>query len=215
MRSLVLLLVGALTLAAQPAASIEEAVKLLAEITGLPPLKKVDHGTITREGVRAFLEERIAEEVKPEEIRIEELVLKRFGLIPEDFDLKSATVNLITEQAAAFYDYRRKKLFLLEEENQGGLAQNTVLVHELAHALADQHFDLGRYIKRGRTDDESTARMAVMEGQATWLMMEAMGHKMGQSLRKLPQLVDMMATGVSSVMMEQYPELAKAPLYLR
>ena len=41
---------------------------------------------------------------------------------------------------------------------------------ELAHALADQHHNLGKYMREGSPDDDaSTARQAVMEGQATWL----------------------------------------------
>ena len=97
-------------------ADIDEAVAQLAKITGLAPLKKVQSATITREGVRKFLEEKLKEEVKPEEIQKEELAMKRFGLLPEKFDLKSATVDLITEQAAAFYDFRTKKLYILEGE---------------------------------------------------------------------------------------------------
>ena len=201
--------------AQQRTKEIDNAIQTLAEITGLEPLKKVDHSTITREGVRKFLEERIREEIKPEEIRLEEIVLKRFGLVPEEFDLRATTVNLITEQAAAFYDYRRKKLFVLEGDNPGGMSAETVLIHELAHALADQHFNLGKYIRAGRSDDGSTARMAVMEGQATWLMMEAMARRMGHSILDMPEMTGMITSGVSAAMAEQYPELAKAPLYLR
>ena len=67
----------------------------LSKITGLAPLKKVQSATITREGVRKFLEEKLKDEVKPEEIQQEELAMKRFGLLPEKFDLKAATVDLI------------------------------------------------------------------------------------------------------------------------
>ena len=30
-----------------------------------------------------------------------------FGFIPQDFDLAKETVDLVSEQAAAFYDYRK------------------------------------------------------------------------------------------------------------
>jgi hypothetical protein len=33
--------------------------------------------------------------------------------VPAEFDLKKTTIDLLTEQAAAFYDYRKKKLFVL------------------------------------------------------------------------------------------------------
>ncbi|MBC7925325.1 MAG: hypothetical protein H7039_06670 [Bryobacteraceae bacterium] len=206
------------------AGEIDEAIAQLSKITGLEPLKKVQADTITRAGVRKFLEEKIREEIKPEEIRIEELALKRFGLLPAEFDLKSATVDLITEQAAAFYDFRTKKLYLLDGdevklpgtgEEFGKAAQKMIVVHELAHALADQHFDLGKYIRRSRSGDSSTARMAVTEGQATWLMMESMLSGVGQSMKSMPGMIDTIGNTAADAMAGQYPVLASAPLYLR
>jgi hypothetical protein len=116
----------------------------------------VQYDTIDKTHLKQFLEDRIREEVKPEEIRSEELALKKFGFVPQDFDLKKTTVDLMTEQAAAFYDYRKKKLFLLDDSATP--EQNTVLAHELAHALADQHFHLERYLRHGKSDDSSLAR---------------------------------------------------------
>ena len=77
----------------------------------------------------------------------------------------------MSEQAAAFYDFRKKKLFMIDAGED--LLQHSALVHELAHALADQHFHLEKFIDHGsKNDDTSLARLAVMEGQATWLMSE-------------------------------------------
>ena len=198
---------------------LEAAIASLSDITGLQRLKKVQYDTISREGLKAFIEERIKEEIKPEDIRIDELALKRFGFVPQEFDLKGTTVSLLTEQAAAFYDYRKKKLFLLSGDALAdtiqGEAAKTVVVHELAHALADQHFDLGKYIKTGRTDDASTARTAVMEGQATWLMLESMAQKAGMTIADKPQMLDLMSAGASDAMASQFPVLATAPLYIR
>ena len=112
--------------------------------------------------------------MKPEELRAEEITLKKIGFVPADFNLEQSTVDLLTEQAAAFYDYHKKKLFLTDWASSSSM-QDAALVHELAHALADQHFHLERFIKKGgASDDSALARMAVMEGQATWLMTEAL-----------------------------------------
>jgi hypothetical protein len=217
---------------AQPAAApprpevfdgVDVAVEELSRITGLEPLKKVATGIMDRAGLKQFLEERIREEVKPEEIRVEELALKRFGLVPADFDLKRTTIDLLTEQAAAFYDFHKKKLFVLQEDavkvpvaaGMAKEAQAMIVVHELAHALADQHFNLEKFIKRGRSDDASTARMAVMEGQATWLMMEVMAQRSGQSLTRSPVMVELMGAASRETMLSQYPVLSKAPLYIQ
>jgi hypothetical protein len=215
----ILALVSAAAFAQTPApappsafAGIDEAVSQLSKMTGLKPLKKVQYDTITKAQFKQYLEETIKDQIKPEELRAQELALKKMGLVPMSFDLMANTVDLLTEQAAAFYDYRRKKLFLMEGGDQS--SQPVLVVHELAHALADQHFDLGKFIKRGKSDDASMARMAVMEGQATWLMMESAAQKMGVSLKSMPGMAESMS-GATEQLTSQYPVLAGAPLYIR
>src|SRR5690348_14544928 len=125
-------------------AQIDSIVRTLSGITGLAEDHPVPYGRMTKRQLRQFLNNRIKKTVKPEEIRADETSLKMFGLVPQDFDLKKSTIDLLTEQAAAFYDYDEKKLFLLE-----GAPLNdevTTLSHELSHALADQHFDLGKFM---------------------------------------------------------------------
>src|SRR4051812_24084522 len=192
---------------------IDDSLARLAKITGLKQVRKVQFDTIDKPRLKVFLEEQIKQEVKPSEIRAEELALKKLGLVPQSFDLAKNTVDLMTEQAAAFYDYRKKKLFLMDAANGGG-DQDTVLAHELAHALADQHFNLDKYLHRGKTDDSSLARMAVMEGQATWLMYEVQAQKTGQSLTTSPSIVESMSQS-SDGGNSQFPVLSKAPLYMR
>ncbi|HUS08712.1 MAG TPA: hypothetical protein VMZ52_20575 [Bryobacteraceae bacterium] len=191
---------------------IEATVAKLSQITGLKPLRHVKYDTIDKQHLKQFLEDRMREEIKPEELRAEELALKKFGFVPQEFDLKKTTVDLITEQAAAFYDYRKKRLFLLDDSATP--EQQTVLAHELAHALADQHFHLERYLKRGKSDDSSLARMAVMEGQATWLMYQMLAQKLGQSLLTSPAIADSMSR-LSDNSAAQYPVMGNAPLYMR
>ena len=192
----------------------EAILRSLSDITGLAMLKPVAQITMPREKLKSYFDERISEVVKPEEIRIEELALKKLGFAPPEFDLRKTTVDLMTEQAAAFYDYRKKQMVLLEGGSAGMMA-DLALVHELAHALADQHFQLEKFIKKGGTsDDGSLARMAVMEGQATWLMSEYMAKKMGQSLLQSDAVVNMMSNMAGSGG-AGFPVLDSVPLYMR
>jgi hypothetical protein len=185
----------------------------LTVISGMPLKHEVPCDYITKDKINEFLKKRIKEVAKPEELRAEELTLKKFGLVPPEFDLAKSTVELLTEQAAAFYDYEKKKLFITESTPSE--TQEPVLAHELSHALADQNFNLGKFIKRGKqSDDGSSARLAVMEGQATWLMSEYLARKMGQSLKSSPALVEMMS-GLSESAAGQFPVFDSAPLYLR
>ena len=115
-RLLTTLLVSALLPAAGQAPLFSEIGAMeqsLAQITGLRFMRDVPYAVIDKNQLRIFLELRMKEAVKPAELRAEELTLKMLGLIPQDFDLRQSTVDLLTEQAAAFYDYNKKKLFVL------------------------------------------------------------------------------------------------------
>jgi hypothetical protein len=211
MRIRLLLLWAALSAAAQEHA---EFLKKLSEVTGFSMIRPVDQKAMRREELKAYFEERIKEVVKPEEIRIEELTLKKFGFVPDDFDLKQSTIDLMAEQAAAFYDYRKKRMVLLDAPDGGAMAEMT-LVHELAHALADQHYNLEKFLKKGNSsDDAALARTAVMEGQASYLMSELMARKLGQSLADSPMMVGMMSR-MASAGGSGFPVFEKAPLYMR
>jgi hypothetical protein len=213
----VLLLASAALSAPQPPArtlcgQVPTIAAELTQISGLQLRHPVPCDFITKEKVNQFLKQRVKEESTPEEIRAEELTLKKFGFVPQDFDLAASTIDLLTEQAAAFYDYNKKKLFITESSTKE--PQEPVLAHELSHAIADQNFNLAKYVKAGRrSDDGSTARLAVMEGQATWLMSEYLARKNSQSLRTSPELVALMSG--ESTDNSQFPVYDKSPLYLR
>jgi hypothetical protein len=184
----------------------------LAQISGLKLHHPVPCDFISKEKVNEFLRKRVKDVSTPEELRAEELTLKKFGLVPPDFKLADTTVDLLTEQAAAFYDYDKKKLFITDTTSSEN--QEPVLAHELSHAIADQNFNLARYIRQGRkSDDGATARLAVMEGQATWLMSEYLARRLGQSLRNSPALAKMMSRVTEGA--GQFPVFDQAPLYLR
>jgi len=186
----------------------------LSDITGLSFHRDVPYGVLSKEQLRRFLEERIKKTLKPDDLRAEELTLKMLGMVPPEFDLKQNTVDLLTEQAAAFYDYNKKKLFILEGASSS-VEDRTALVHELAHALADQNFHLDKYIREGaRSDDESTARLAVMEGQATWLMAAYLAKQSGGPAEVSDSVLKLMSDSIQSSARE-YPVFSKAPLYIR
>jgi hypothetical protein len=186
----------------------------LSDITGWKIRRKVPADFISKEKLNQYIQQRIRDVVKPEEIRVESLALKMFGFLPEDYDLKQAVVDLMTEQAAAFYDYDRKRLFVTESDSSF-LEKRAALVHELAHALADQSFPLGKFLRKGaKNDDAATAREAVIEGQAMWLMWAYVA-KLGGGEAKVSETILDSMKGSASSLGSQYPVFQKAPLYLR
>lgn len=216
-----------LTLAASPVLPQQGAVQkelaaiesALTDITGLKFHKDVPYAVIDKAQLHSFLEERMKDAVKPEEIHAEETTLKMFGFLPPDYDLKKATIELLTEQAAAFYDYHKKKLFILTtDESTSDLhteAEKMALSHELSHALADQQFHLEKYIREGaHSDDGSAARLAVMEGQASWLMAAYLSKESTGQAAIPPGVLELMSHAMEGGA-SQYPVFSKAPLYLR
>ncbi len=217
LKSAVFLLTLVPAFAADPAlpgrAEIDATMQELSNITGFPVRHPVIFESITRDKVNQFLQDRIKEVVKPEELQAEERTLKKFGFVPADFDLKKTTIDLLTEQAAAFYDFHRKKLFIADWV--AAEMRNVALVHELAHALADQNYSLEKFTQKGQKDSEkSLARQSVVEGQASWLMSEVMARRMGRTLNN-QQLAREVLTSASEPGGGQYPVFDNAPLYLR
>jgi hypothetical protein len=194
-------------------AQIDSIVKSLSGITGLSEKHTVPYGRMSKPELRHFLTKRIKKTLKPDEIHADELALKMFGLVPADFDLRKSTVDLLTEQAAAFYDYDKKKLFLLQGSSFS--SETTALAHELSHALADQHFNLQKFMQdTPSNDDENLARTAVVEGQASWLMIAYALKQAGQP----PMPTAAMLAGVansSEGSMTDYPVLKDSPLYIQ
>ena len=223
MKALVLAIVLVAAAAAQSGVDASQASEIFSEIdgilqelhdiTGFKIKHRVPAEIITRDKVKEFLEKRIKEASSPEEIRVEELTLKKFGFVPPDFDLAKNTVDLLTEQAAAFYDFHRKRMFITDWTPSD--TRQPALVHELGHALADQNVNLEKFIKQGqKSDDGSLARLAVMEGQASWLMAEYLARKAGQSLSASPILLETMAHTIEAGASE-FPVFQSEPLYLR
>jgi hypothetical protein len=192
---------------------INAIVQSLSDISGLSEEHPVPYGRMSKHHLRQFLTKRIRKTIKPQEIHADEITLKLFGLVPQDFDLMRSTIDLLTEQAAAFYDYDEKKLFLLDGSPLD--AETTTLAHELSHALADQHFDLERFMEQAPSDDdENLAHTAVVEGQASWLMiaygLKEAGKPSNPTREMLKALGD---SGEEST--ADYPVLKSSPLYIR
>ena len=205
----------ALAISAAPAQSlfqqVDGLVKTLSEITGWKVRRKVPSEMLSKEAFRHYVESRMKDSSNKEEIRTEEITLKMFGFVPPDFNLASETVDLVSEQAAAFYDYNKKRLFVLDSTTEG-LEQRVALAHELAHALADQHHPLGKFLNKGSPDDDAeTAREAVMEGQATFLAWAVIAKTSeGVDLTTVIEKLSKDSANDSS-----FPVFSKEPLYMR
>jgi hypothetical protein len=192
----------------------------LSQITGWKIERPVPAETLSRDKFRKTMESGMKDNNK-KEIHAEETTLKMFGLVPPSFDLLGETVDLMSEQAAAFYDYKKKRLFVLDStlrssgsDDDEGEAELT-LAHELAHALADQHHPLGKYMDAHSPDDDAAAaRQAVMEGQASWLSW-AYINKIRGGKSEVPAALLEKVAGAAGATGDDFPVLSGAPIYIR
>src|SRR5438309_8589144 len=159
--------------------SVDDILQFASKDSSLPIKHPVKRTLTSRDQVVAYITKHMAEDEDAQRLRRSELVLKKFGLLPRDFDLQTFLLALLREQVAGYYDYKTRTVNLLDWVDVE--QQKPVLAHELTHALQDQSFDLGKWMKEGdvdlddikqptwddiQKDEINTARQAVVEGSA-------------------------------------------------
>jgi hypothetical protein len=126
--------------------------------------RPLSRGEIEQKILQAF-----KDQTTPDEIRASELALKTLGMAPQDLDLRDLQLKLLTEQLAGLYDPKAREFYLASWVDP--LLQRPVIVHELTHALQDQHFELRRLAEWPDGDsDAQLAAHSLVEGDATLLM---------------------------------------------
>jgi hypothetical protein len=208
--------------------SVDEILKFASKDSGLPIKQEVKRKLTSRDQVVAYISKHMSEDEDAQRLRRSEQVLKKFGLLPHDFDLQSFLVALLGEQVAGYYDPKTETVNLLDWVDIE--QQRPVLAHELTHALQDQSFGLEKWMKGGTSDlaaskaeptpgdienDEiSTARQAVVEGQAMAVLVDYMLLPTGQSVLDSRQMLDALAQGML-VGTADAAQFHNAPLYLK
>lgn len=90
--------------------------------------------------------------------------LRALGVGSGDIDLLAAINEVADAGTLAYYDPREKRVSVRGTEMTVGL--EVTLVHELTHALQDQHFDLVRLYDEDLDGGASLALRALIEGDA-------------------------------------------------
>ena len=171
-------------LAPELAKKIEELKRAAEDYRGLPFKQPVPCGSFEKEVLKKKMLEAIQEELPAQKMDALEAGLKAFGFIPQDMVLSKYFPELLVSQVGGFYDPKRKYLAILnnvdgmfgkgikEQLPPGfeGRLDETALVHELTHAIQDQHFDLEKFGITEPLSDQGAARTALIEGDATLTM---------------------------------------------
>src|SRR5215472_13072019 len=206
--------------------SVDEILNFVSKDTKLTVQHSVKRKLISRDEVTKYLKQKFDEDESTKRMQRSEIVLKKFGLLDRDFQLRPFLLSLLTEQIAGFYDNKTKTVNLLDWIQPD--EQKPVLAHELTHALQDQKIDLTKWSdvsfndpshnvqddnKHIQMDEADTARTAVAEGQAMAVFVDYSLQPTGKTIADAPELADKLKDTVSD--MSGSPVLARAPLLLQ
>ncbi|HEY4000335.1 MAG TPA: hypothetical protein VGO93_15780, partial [Candidatus Xenobia bacterium] len=155
----------------------------LMQLRSLSFKRIVPADTPPREKVRQFL---VKEQNRNDTTARDSVVLRALGFVPAAFPLKQFSTDLLTSQLAGYYDPRTKRFNVVAVSTAhllvfGAIASlfgynpdRLVTIHEMDHALDDQYFDIlakERIVEKQHNQDAVLALRALMEGEATWIMM--------------------------------------------
>jgi hypothetical protein len=207
-------------------ASVDKIMAFASNDTGLPGVPHVKRKLVSRDEVNKYLVKNFNEDESSKRLQRSEIVLKKFGLLAQDFDLRPFLLSLLTEQIAGFYDDQTQTVNLLnwiEPEEQ-----KPVLAHELTHAIQDQKVGLEKWSSDGfkgisksasednarvAVDELETARQAVAEGQAMLVFIDWSIKDTGKTLAESPDVWEKSKDAVADT--SGSPVMARAPLLLQ
>ncbi len=208
--------------------SVDEILQFASEDTGLPIKHKVKRRLTKRDEVESYLKKSMKDDKDAKRLERSSAVLKKFGLLPHNFDLGTFLVTMLREQVAGYYDEKTKTVNLLNwlDVEQ----QKPVLAHELTHALQDQSFGIEKWMKGSakdadnkkddpsqsdiENDEESAARQAVLEGQAMAVLLDYSLAPAGKTVLDSPQIVQSLEQGML-VGTPDSPAFRDAPIFLK
>lgn len=150
---------------AEVAAALPALTAFVAQERGLPFLAEVDVEVLDDD---AFLDALYAPDPsvpEPRADRDDERTLQALGLLDAEVDLDDAVGTSLDAGVAGFYDPTTDRLVVRGDSVDA--FTRLVLVHELTHALQDQHFDLGPRPFEQADDEQALAWLSLVEGDAT------------------------------------------------
>jgi hypothetical protein len=207
--------------------AVKKLQKVVEEGRGLKFKKNVKVQVQDEDDLKKMVEKSFDEEWPKEKAEKAEAGYKKLGLIPQDMELRSYMVELLADSIGGYYDPKTKQLFLIRRKAGGNDKMNEMTkqmygtdwdtmatIHELTHALQDQHYDLQTIpTDMEGQDDQTKAMQCLFEGEANYVMYEHVLGKRGMNLRGMPSLRMFLAGGAQgSEKMNAAPEFLKRGL---
>ena len=138
--------------------SVDQIVSFVSEETKLPDRQPVKRRLVSPDQAKELFRARMREDQETQRLERSEAVLKKLGLVPRHFNLRTFFEDLMEEQVAGFYDERTRVVYLLDWVEPW--EQRSVLAHELTHALQDQAIGLEKWTKAAEDEEDVVEKKA-------------------------------------------------------
>lgn len=190
---------------------VAELLPSLAERAGLPLVRPVRVEWRSRSELETYLLAQLDTELPIDEADYITRSYAKLDLVSETLDLRTLLVDVYKEQVAGFYDPDSVALWIMDDQDEGMV--QTILLHELVHAVQDQAVSLDALTDKALGSDRRAAAQAAIEGHATLVMLEEMMERQtGRSVdvTQLPQVAATLSP-TEAQLQGQFPALAEAP----
>ncbi|HSB63032.1 MAG TPA: hypothetical protein VLJ18_02655 [Thermoanaerobaculia bacterium] len=178
--------------------AVASAQKLVEKMRGVPFPGKVASAILHEKDLKRVLGQKLVEDL-PAPFPRYAASLAAVGFFDPEPLLEQKLTTLYARQVAGFYDPAEKKFFIVPErtaETAAGapelglsaeaLLEDTLLAHELTHALQDRRLDLVPRLKALHdSSDGLLALEAFLEGEATVVMMDALLTRLPDEAKEL------------------------------
>ncbi len=135
--------------------------------------KPVTYKDVTKVEVKKLLNEKMNEMFPEKEFNDKVEAYVKMGLIKSAQGVREQILDMLSEQIAGFYDEEEHVLYTITDLGLSEEFERIIYIHELTHALQDQHFDLGRFdLHEKDNDDRVNAIMGLIEGDATLVIVQ-------------------------------------------
>jgi hypothetical protein len=201
------------------AAQFKRVEDTTARLRRLPFVEDVPADVMTVQQLREWFDQYA--DARKADLAKEDRFYHRTGILPPTISTAEAYKGFLADFVGGVYDDGRKRMILVsdyawwskvQQDAIGAVtgvdwAYEVFLVHELVHALQDQHFGLGEMLRGGVYDDNDDAafvRKTILETEAN---VAGMAHFLGMDLEQL-------ATRKAFFLFLRYNNLLNGPLLL-
>src|SRR5215475_5146905 len=152
--------------------SIEALYSRLSNVRGLKFVNEVPIVMETGQRMADYIDNEVRQNMGKKTLEDVSLAYAKLGLLPRGVDLRANLLSFYSSKTLAFYDSRAKRVVLRGDAHSHsdtpvlGEVDEKVIVHELTHALQDQHFSVGSKLRALDNGDKALALRSIAEGDA-------------------------------------------------